>query len=482
MKKKIRPLLCCALITTVLSAGIFPVSVRATPADTQTDATANQEEGPTGEAAQQPVLPECYDWPIQSNETEGWPQGPQVQAETAIVMEADSGTVLYAKGIDETREPASITKILTALVALEHSKLDEQVTFSHNAVFSIEQGSTHIGIKEGEVLTMEQCLYGILLASANEVSNGVAEHVGGSIEQFVDMMNEKARELGCKNTHFSNANGLHSDEHYTTAYDMALITQAALKNPTFRSIMSTDHYIIPTTNITDEERWLNNHHKMLRQTKFHYDGCIGGKTGYTTDAGNTLVTVAERDGMELICVTLKTNATAVYTDTAQLLDYGFDNFQKIPLCQKKQPLSVTLLPFDRQFYPKQASGKIGEYQNDSYAVIPKGTELDNLTREVSVKENLEETDYYFNKKMIATRRLLLSSVLDSKKAQKAVKTGADSSGSISGGSIIAQFQALPAWKYPAIGLIALALIFYIVTLVLKIKRRKKRKRKKNRKK
>ena len=192
---------------------------------------------------------------------------------------------------------------MTALVALEHSQMDGQVTFSHNAVFSIEQGSTHIGSKKGKFLTMEQCLYGVLLASANEVSNGVAEHVGGSIEGFVQMMNEKAREIGCKNTHFSNANGLHNEEHYTTAYDMALITQAALKNPTFRSIMSTDHFIIPTTNITDEERWLNNHHKMLRETKFHYEGCIGGKTGYTSEAGLCLASFAEIEGREYILVT-----------------------------------------------------------------------------------------------------------------------------------------------------------------------------------
>ena len=477
MKKKIRPLLCCALITTALTAG-FPAShVLATPTDTQADAAVNQEDGTPENTPTQPALPECYNWPIQSNETEGWPQGPQVQAETAIVMEADSGCILYAKGIDEKREPASITKIMTALVALEHSRMDEQVTFSHNAVFSIEQGSTHIGIKEGEVLTMEQCLYGVLLASANEVSNGVAEHVGGSIEGFVEMMNEKAREIGCKNTHFSNANGLHNEEHYTTAYDMALITQAALKNPTFRSIMSTDHFIIPTTNITDEERWLNNHHKMLRETKFHYEGCIGGKTGYTTDAGNTLVTVADRNDMELICVTLKTNANAVYTDTALLLDYGFNNFQKIALCQKKQQISVRLLPFDRQFYSEHASGTIGEYQNDAYAVIPSDIQIANLAKQVSIKKNLEETEYYFNSKLITRRLLSLSSVLTSQSPENAVNLLTNTLTDHTDGNIITKFKALPSWKYPVLGILGFILIFYIILLILRIKRRKKRRRK-----
>lgn len=254
---------------------------------------------------------------------------PKVEAEAAILMEANSGAILYEKNMDKKEYPASITKIMTGLLALENSSLDETVKFSHNAVFSIEYGSTHIGIRENEELTMEQCLYGLILASANEVANGIGEHVGkGSLETFAQMMNDKAAELGCTNTHFVNPNGLHDDNHYTTAHDMALITQEAIKNDTFRKIMATYTYVIPPTNVVKEKRPLQNHHKMLPQRKYPYDGCFGGKTGYTDMARQTLVTCAEREGMTLICVIMKSE-TPCYDATKELLDYGFEHFKTV---------------------------------------------------------------------------------------------------------------------------------------------------------
>lgn len=272
---------------------------------------------------------------IQTNEIEGWPDGPSVLAESAIVMEASTGTILYEKNINDAHYPASITKIMTTLLALENSSLDEIVTFSTDAVFGIERNSSHIGIDVGEQLTMEQCLYAIMLASANEVSYAVAEHVGGDIDTFIKMMNDRAKELGCLNTNFVNANGLPNENHYTTAYDMALITKAALENDTFSKISSTKTYTIPPTNIQPETRDFENHHKMVRNTKYYYDGCFGGKTGYTIVAKNTLVTFANKNNMDLICVTMKTEGTQVYTDTATLLDYGFNNFQKINVLENE---------------------------------------------------------------------------------------------------------------------------------------------------
>lgn len=200
-------------------------------------AQQNTAQAPAGpNAAETPkdpnAPPDSYNWEVQSDATPGWPTGPQVAAETAILMDAETGEILYAKGIDEKRYPASTTKIMTALVAIENSALTDQVTFSAEAVNGIEPGSTHIGVKPGEILTMEQSLYAILLASANEVSSGVAEFVGGSIPDFVNMMNARAEELGCKNTHFVNANGLHDPEHYTTARDLANIAREAFKNET----------------------------------------------------------------------------------------------------------------------------------------------------------------------------------------------------------------------------------------------------------
>ena len=168
--------------------------------------------------------------PVQTNEIENWPAGPAIGAQSAILLEANTGVLLYAKNIDEKLYPASTTKLMTCLLAAENSTMDEMVTFSHDAVFSIEPGSSHIGIDENESMPMEECLYGILTGSANEVANAVAEHIAGSMEDFAKMMNEKAAELGCKNTHFVNAHGLHDENHYTSAYDLALIAKAFFQN------------------------------------------------------------------------------------------------------------------------------------------------------------------------------------------------------------------------------------------------------------
>lgn len=305
-------------------------------------ATENVTE-PSTENSANPTVTTNIDQTIQTNEIEGWPDGPSVMAESAIIMEASTGTILYEKNMNDAHYPASITKIMTTLLALENSSLDEIVTFSTDAVFGIERDSSHIAIDVGEQLTMEQSLYAIMLASANEVSYAVAEHVGGDIDTFVQMMNDRAKELGCLNTNFVNANGLPNENHYTTTYDMALITKAALENETFRKISSTKTYEIPPTNIQEESRPFENHHKMLRNTKYFYDGCFGGKTGYTLAAKNTLVTFANRNNIDLICVTMKTEGSQVYTDTAALLDYGFNNFQKINVSENEVNYKIDTL-------------------------------------------------------------------------------------------------------------------------------------------
>ncbi|MCR5792971.1 MAG: D-alanyl-D-alanine carboxypeptidase [Lachnospiraceae bacterium] len=262
-----------------------------------------------------------------------WPQGPSVDAEAAIVMDVNSGAVLYEKNADEKHYPASITKILTTLLCLENCSMDEMVTFSHNAVYNLDVGSSNIGIQEGEQLTMEQCLYAIMLASANECSSAVAEHIGGSVDEFANMMNKKAISLGCTNSHFVNANGLHNDSHYTTARDMALISRAAMQIPEFRTIVSTKRYTIPPTNKHKDDNVFMNHHQMLvgnKYPQFYYDYCIGGKTGYTTVAGNTLVTFAEKDGITLLTVVMRAKAPDYkdneYTDSTAMFDFVFDNF------------------------------------------------------------------------------------------------------------------------------------------------------------
>ena len=258
---------------------------------------------------------------------------PSVVAESAILMDAQTGTTMYEKDVYTKRYPASITKILTCLVARKHAELNEVVTFSHEAVFGIERNSSNIGIDVDETMTMEECLYAILLASANEVASAVAEHVGGSVEGFTQMMNEEAKALGCKNSNFVNANGLPDDNHYTTAYDMALITRAFFADEVLTEIAGSVFYHINATSTQPDEIDLQNHHRMLVGCryggKYSYEYTLGGKTGYTDVARQTLVTCAQKDDMRLICVVLKDETPNHYVDTTNLFEYGFANFAQL---------------------------------------------------------------------------------------------------------------------------------------------------------
>lgn len=251
-----------------------------------------------------------------------------LSAASAILMDAKTGEILYEKNAYEKQYPASITKLMTILLALEKGELTDTITFSHEAVYSIEQGSAHIAIQEGETLTLEQVLYGIILRSANECANAAGEYVDGSLEAFAEHMTERAKELGCQNTNFVNANGLFDENHYTTAYDMALIAQELLKNETYRSLMSNTYYEIPATNKQSETRYLYGQHQMLNPNSlYYYEYAEGGKTGYTVEAQNTLVTYAKKDDTELIAVVLKCAGAEHYVDTKTLFDYGFANFK-----------------------------------------------------------------------------------------------------------------------------------------------------------
>lgn len=339
------------------------------------------------------IEPDAYFEPIQSNTIAGWPQGPAVWAESAVVLDIDSGTFLYAKNIDATKYPASITKIMTTLLALENARLDERVTFSKNAIFGIERNSSHIGIRPDEILSMEECIYGMMLASANEVCLAVAEHIGGSVDAFVEMMNQKALELGCTNTHFTNPNGLPNEQHYTTAHDMALIAQAAYKNPKFRTVIQTKVSSIPTTNMCGEVRWFQNHHKMILDGDYYYEGCTGGKTGFTQAALNTLVTYAERNGRRLVCVSLRTNGRQVYTDTAAMLNYGFDNFQNLTLYSRSSNAAAHML------YPSIYFGQamtVDQMRSNCIVTLPNTATQDQITYVSSMTNGIIAHTYQYN--------------------------------------------------------------------------------------
>lgn len=278
--------------------------------------------------------------PIQVKAEAYWPEGPFIETPSAIVMEIESGTVLYEKNCDEVNYPASITKILTTLLALENCELNEVVTFSKAAIANTPRDSSHIWRDIGEQMTMEECLYAIMLESANECAYAVAEHVGaklgGDYQTFIDLMNARARELGCTNTNFTNPSGLPDNNHSTSAHDMALISAEAYRNETFRIITGTKKYQIPPTNKHTDITYLANHHKMLhgyQGSNVVYEYCTGGKTGYTVKAKSTLVTYAEKDGISLVCVVMHTSSKAEWADTRELLDYCFQNFKKVRIAE-----------------------------------------------------------------------------------------------------------------------------------------------------
>jgi len=270
---------------------------------------------------------------VDSNALEGWAQGPQIYCESGIVMDMDSGAILYAKNIDDPHYPASITKVLTALVALENSELTDVVQVKKEDVDFLEPGDSYVGLKPGEEITMEDALHAVLLASANEASHAVASSMEGGYEHFLQLMNDKVKELGGKNSNFTNTHGLHDENHYTSARDMALIGAAAFQNEDFYRITNTLQYTIPVTNITNETRTFQQNHKMLYKWRTqYYEYCEGGKTGYTDQALNTLVTFAVKEDVRLVAVVMRARGNInAYGDTQKILNYAFENFSKIPV-------------------------------------------------------------------------------------------------------------------------------------------------------
>lgn len=322
--------------------------------------------------------------PIQTNEIENWPQGPQIGAEAAILMDADSGTILYAKDIYQKEYPASTTKIMTCLLAMEHCSMNETVTFSHDAVFSVPWDGSKIGMDEGQELTMEQALYAILVGSANEVSNAVAEHVSGSTDAFATLMTSRAGELGCVNTHFINANGLPDENHYTCAYDLATIAREFFSYELLAKMSDTFHYYIAPTDKQPNEIDIYSHNRLLPGTKYAYEYLVGSKTGYTDSSRQTLVSCAEKDGMRLICVILKEESPNQFTDTVALFDYGFNNFQRLNIAQNETTYSINSSDFfDTATDIFGSSEPIMTLDPSDYVVIPTTVDFSDLTCDLS---------------------------------------------------------------------------------------------------
>lgn len=343
---------------------------------------------------------QSYETVPDTNTLKGWPQGPQVYAKAAVVMDMDSGAVLYSKNPDEKLYPASITKLLTALVAVENSDFEDQVKFSQDSISFLQYDDAHIGMRPGEIIGMKDALYGLLLASANEVAYAIAENVGIKLGEgyadFIQEMNDRSVELGCTGSHWTNANGLHDDNHYTTAHDMALIASEVSKHQELLDIMQTMNYTIGATNLVKETRTFQQHHKMLWQgNSNYYKWCIGGKTGYTDDAGTTLVTMADNGQMRLAAVVLYDYGTDAYTDTRGMFDYTYDNFSKVSLTAQKKPEQI-------KSYTDEAA----------YVVLPTGVSFEDLELEITVtdkKKAAGRATYFYENQNVGSAEVTLTS-------------------------------------------------------------------------
>ena len=269
---------------------------------------------------------------ISTNDIAGWPQGPDITSTAAVIMEDSTNTTLYAKNMDQVLYPGATVKVMTTLLALENTQLSDQVTMTATGVSGVTDGGANISAQIDEIFTVEQCLYAIMLASANDVALQLAEHIGGSVDGFVQMMNARAAELGCTNTVFTNPTGLPDENQHTTAHDMALIMKAAADNESFQTIASTASYTIPATNVSGGDRVLTNNFSMLTNNNAaYYQYCTGGREGYTEASGSTLVCSAQKNGITLIAVVLQGTSGTTATEAASLLNYGFDNFNMLSL-------------------------------------------------------------------------------------------------------------------------------------------------------
>lgn len=378
---KLKRVLAAAMGITLIA--MHPLQVVQAEEEVSDQLAAEVQEIDEAQAKLEAEKKEALETPIDTNSLENWPQGPEVYAHSAVVMDMDSGAVLYAKKADERHFPASITKLLTTLVALENAKLTDTVTFSQDSVDILNWDDAHIGMRPGEQITMEDALYAVLLASANEVSYAVAEstginHLQGGYDTFIQLMNERAKELGCTGSNWVNPNGLHDENHYTTAHDMALIASAVYQQEEFRNIMKTLEYRIPATNLVDEERVFQQNHKMLwPENYYYYEYCTGGKTGYTDQSGTTLVTMADNGKMRLAAVVLYDYGVDAYTDTMAMMDYVFQNFSKVPVADMVKEGEVK-----------------GTVEQDAYVVLPSGVEISQLEQKIVSSENNEKRIVY----------------------------------------------------------------------------------------
>ena len=316
---------------------------------------------------------------------------PEIASSSAILVEESTGKILYEKNAYEKMYPASTTKVMTAILTLENCNLDEMATVSHNAIYSLPNGYVNANLLEGEEISVKDLMYALMVKSANDAAIVLAEHIGGSVEGFADMMNKKAEELGCTDTHFVNPNGIHNEEHYSTAHDLYLIASYCMKNETFRHYVSTTSYTLPATNkYPNSDRICITTNDMIRpKSKYYNQNVIGIKTGYTNEAKNCLIAGAKKNDIELISVVLHagTNSAGLserYVDTDALFNYGFIDYSFRYVVKKKKKVTSIEIENgskDTKNLDLNAKETISTYLNNEF-------DIEELSPIINLNENL----------------------------------------------------------------------------------------------
>lgn len=365
MKKRIWIALLLLALLAQLTLGAFATEAgeETQPEETPETAQAGQEtlDGAT-EPTQEPTIPEPVVRGDGSGSTSAGPDSKQslapesaldLECQAAMLLEMNTGSLVYGKNLDMRREPASLTKVMTCLLAMERGNLDDKITISDTALKGLDPNGSSAGLVEGETLTLKELLYCLMISSANDAAPVIAEYISGSQDAFVELMNQRAKELGCTGTHFANPHGLHDDDHYSTARDLSRMMLEAMKFEAFREIIATERHYLEPTNKVSEERILDTTDFFISKkvSEQYYDSrVVGGKTGFTTPAGYCIMFVAEDEGLEYLCVILgaesyvteESTTLGSFTQGEKLIDFGFDNYT---VAQVLSPLSpVAQLP------------------------------------------------------------------------------------------------------------------------------------------
>lgn len=391
-----------------------------------------------------------------TNHLTGWPQMTDIGCGSAAVMDASDGAFLYSLDRDVKRYPASITKILTCLLVIEHCGMNDTVTIGQDAMDVAIAGNSNINPVLGEQFTVEQALYMLMLKSANDIAVSLADTVSGSTSSFAELMNSRAAQMGCTGTHFTNPNGLPDENHYTTANDMALIMSACIQNDTFRRIVSTVSYTVPATNKTSAERTYQNHNKLIiKDSGYYYQYCIGGKTGFTNAALRTLIAAAEKDGKILTAVTMYAPDKQDFTDIVKLFDYGFSNFSE-------QNIKMT----------------VDGTETEGTVTLPSGISQDQLTGKASTdEEGNADYRYYYNSLPVGTGKKVQTITPAAASSPAASSVPASSGSSSAGGK---GSSSLKTVLIILAVLVAAALLLLIAVLVRNAQRRARRRKRRHR--